>query len=88
MERATTDEDFRAKLLDDPAGAIGEALDVAVPSGLNVQVHEETADTAHIVLPPPNRLSEADMRHAAGGLGDPGDPDKPPKDGGRTNSFW
>ena len=88
VDRATTDQDFRARLLEDPTGAIGEALDVTMPTGLKVEVHEESADTAHIVLPPPSQLSEADMRHAAGGLGDAGDPDKPPKDGGRTNSFW
>lgn len=76
-DKAATDADFRAKLIEDPAGAIGQELGVTLPRRLKVEVHEETADVAHLVLPPASRLSEAEMRQAAGGTEDAYDPTKP-----------
>ena len=76
-DKAGTDDDFRARLLDDPKGAIGDELGVTLPAGFKVEVHEEAANVAHLVLPPSSRLSEADMRQAAGGTEDAYDPSKP-----------
>jgi len=42
-------------------------LGVKLPEGFDVEVHEEDGTKAHIVLPPSSRLSEADLRTAAGG---------------------
>ena len=66
-ERAAEDGAFRALLLADPVAAINEELGLTIPPGFTVAVHEETADTSHLVLPPAARLSEGDLEQAAGG---------------------
>ena len=65
--KATEDADFRARLLRDPKGAIGEELGVTIPAALSIEVHEEAPDTAHLVLPPDSRLNEGDLHAVAGG---------------------
>ena len=65
--KARTDTEFRARLLSDPKGAIGDALGVTVPEAMAVEVHEEDATTRHLVLPPSSRLSEGDLQAVAGG---------------------
>ena len=67
-DRAAADAEFRARLLDDPKGAIGDELGVTLPDGFKVEVHEEGADVAHIVLPPSGNLSPDELRAAAGGI--------------------
>ena len=67
IEKAITDEAFRARLLADPHAAIKEELGVTVPPGFTVKVHEDLADTSHLVLPPVAYLTEAEMQQAAGG---------------------
>ena len=68
MEKATADEAFRARLLSDPKAAIEEELGVTIPASLSIKVHEESGTTAHLVLPPDNKLSEGDLRAVAGGF--------------------
>ena len=68
MEKATADEAFRARLLSDPKGAIEEELGLAVPASMSIEVHEESAGTAHLILPPDSKLSESDLRAVAGGF--------------------
>ncbi len=63
--KASEDADFRAFLLSDPKGAIGQELGVAIPASLSVQVHEESATTAHLVLPLSSRLSESALQEVA-----------------------
>ena len=65
--KAGADEGFRARLLADPKGAFGDELGVNLPEALAVEVHEESAVTRHLVLPPSSRLSEADLRAVSGG---------------------
>ena len=65
--KAGTDEGFRARLLADPKGAIGDELGVSLPAGLAVEVHEDDAVTRHLVLPPSSRLSEGDLQAVSGG---------------------
>ena len=67
--KATEDADFRARLLSDPKGAIGQELGVAIPASLSVEVHEESGTAAHLVLPPDSKLGESDLRKVAGGYG-------------------
>ena len=67
IERATEDETFRARLLSDPKAAVHEELGLRIPAGYTVQVHEEAADTGHLVLPPSAQLDEAALGQAAGG---------------------
>ena len=67
--RAVEDEDFRARLLADPKAVIEEELDLSIPDGFNVHIHEENATNVHMVLPPSAALAEQDMQAAAGGSG-------------------
>ena len=67
VARAVEDGAFRAHLLSDPKRAVEKELDIAIPEGFTVKVHEESATTAHLVLPPPARLSEDELAAAAGG---------------------
>ena len=67
VDKATTDEAFRAQLIADPKAAIKEELGLALPPEFTVKVHEEQADTSHMVLPPPAALGEEDLERAAGG---------------------
>ncbi len=68
VERATVDEEFRARLLAEPKAAIEEELGVKIPDGFTVEVHEDVEDTSHLVLPPPASLGESELSRAAGGL--------------------
>ena len=65
--RAANDDSFRARLTTDPRAAIKEALNVDVPDSMTVKVHEETALSAHLVLPPSAGLTEADLEGIAAG---------------------
>ena len=67
--KAVEDEEFRSRLLKDPRAVIEDELDVSIPDGLDIQVHEDTATTSHFVIPPSARLAEEDMRAVAGGGG-------------------
>jgi len=51
IEKAWTDSAFKSRLLADPKSAIEEAFGVKIPSGLKLQVLEETDDTYYLVLP-------------------------------------
>ncbi len=66
-DKAAGDAEFRARLLGDPKGALEEELGVAIPASLSIEVHEESAGTAHLVLPPDSKLSEGDLQAVAGG---------------------
>ena len=67
IDKATTDEDFRARLIADPNAAIKDELNLTVPAGFSIKVHEDVADTSHLVLPPLARLEKAEIEKAAGG---------------------
>ena len=68
LEKAAEDEAFRARLLADPKAAVRDELGLEVPAGFSIEVHEEAADTTHLVLPPPARLDEAELIRASGGV--------------------
>lgn len=65
--KAVEDEEFRSRLLADPKAVIEEELDLSIPDGLDIQVHEDTSTTSHFVIPPSAKLAEEDMRAVAGG---------------------
>ena len=65
--KANEDADFRARLLSNPKDAIQQAVGVTVPEGFTIKVHEEDSMTAHLVLPPTNKLSSAELSAVAGG---------------------
>ena len=64
--RAAADDGFRTRLTADPKAAVKEAPGVDLPESLTVHVHEETALSAHIVLPPMALLDVDDFEVAAG----------------------
>jgi hypothetical protein len=58
--RAWQDEAFRDELLRDPRGVVERELGVRLPEHLKLNVHEETADELHFILPPrPAALQDA-----------------------------
>ena len=69
LTRADEDSDFRASLIADPKAAISAEIGVPIPDGFDVAVHEDSATTAHLVLPPSPALTEADLTLVAGGRG-------------------
>ncbi len=74
--RAWADDDFKRRLLADPAEVL-EEYDLTPPAGLRVEVHEEpaavppsTEDVLHLVLPvkpSQDELSEDDLCGVGGG---------------------
>ena len=68
IEKATADREFRNQLMADPKTAIEAETGLTVPSEFNVEVHQDTATTGHLILPPSAELGEADLAQAAGGI--------------------
>ena len=68
LGKAEEDSDFRAHLIADPRAAISTEVGSTIPEGFNVVVHEDSATTAHLVLPPSPKLSEAELEEATGGI--------------------
>ena len=69
IEKAVEDETFRARLLADPKAAVQDELGIEAPEDFTLMVHEETANTSHLVLPPSAKLDEVALAQAAGGRG-------------------
>lgn len=51
IERAGEDPDFRAQLTADPKAAVRQEFGVEVPDFVNIQVHEQSLNDLHLVLP-------------------------------------
>ena len=66
LKKAAEDSEFRARLLADPKAAIAAETGQPIPDGLEVVVHEDSANTAHLVLPSSGKLSEAELESLAG----------------------
>ena len=66
-EKAQVDDDFRSRLLSMPKEAIKQELDISIPDYIDVRVHEESAEVAHLVLPPHPKLDETQLSSIAGG---------------------
>ncbi len=67
LNRASEDGEFRARLIADPKAAIASEVGATIPEGFDVAVHEDSATTFHLVLPPSPQLTEAEMEAVAGG---------------------
>ena len=65
--KAAEDNDFRALLIADPRAAIASEVGTDIPEGFDVMVHEDSATTVHLVLPPSPVLTEAELEAVAGG---------------------
>jgi hypothetical protein len=49
--RAVRDEEFRQALIRDPAATLEREYGAKIPEGVTIQVHEETDDLVHLVVP-------------------------------------
>jgi len=68
VARANESEDFRKRLVADPKSVISAEFGVSIPEGFNVQVHEDSATTAHMALPMTDRISEEELAEIAAGV--------------------
>ena len=67
LGKAAEDSDFRARLIADPKAVISAETGQTIPDGFDVVVHEDSAATAHLVLPPSSTMSETDLELVVGG---------------------
>lgn len=67
IEKATTDDTFRTRLIADPKAALEEELGLTIPDGFKIKVHQDRVDTSHMVLPSATQLAPADLEPASGG---------------------
>lgn len=68
VTRASSDEDFRARLIADPHAAIADELGEPLPGGLEVEVVEEVPGKLMLVLPAASdALSDEELDAVAGG---------------------
>jgi hypothetical protein len=67
LSKAEEDGEFRALLIADPKTAISSETGKSLPDSFDVVVHEDSATTAHLVLPPSPELTEAELEAVAGG---------------------
>lgn len=69
VARAMKDEAWRQALLTNPNPLIEEVVGIRVPRGVTVVVHEDTATTINVVLPPRQlpavEVSDEEIREAA-----------------------
>ncbi|MCY3695312.1 MAG: hypothetical protein OXG77_08900 [Chloroflexi bacterium] len=65
--RAARDSGFRERLRRNPKETIAKEFGVTLAEGHEVHVHEESYSATHLVLPPPNKLSEAEREEARTG---------------------
>ena len=65
-QKASADGEFRAQLIADPRGTIEQELGTAIPDSVQIHIHEDGAESAHLVLPPSPELSEAQLGQIAG----------------------
>ena len=66
-DRAGEDADFRAELVADPRAVISRELDIEVPDGIDLHIHENDMENVHLTLPAFPQLDEEQLEHIAGG---------------------
>jgi len=73
VARAWADEGFRERLKADPRAAVAEETGIELPGAIQIDVLEETAEKAYLVIPV-NRvgISEEQLDAASGGYCAPG----------------
>ena len=67
IAKASRDEHFRRALVADPVGTVNAEIGGRLPEDLDVEVHEESHETLHLVLPAPMELTGAELEGVAGG---------------------
>jgi hypothetical protein len=59
VAKAWADDAFKAALIADPRATLAQE-GIALPAGLTLKVLENTADTLHVILPPPPSAALSD----------------------------
>ena len=69
--KALKDSTFREQLLNDPKGAIGQELGIALPDHLSVKIVEEKENEVYLVIPAKadqqDELTPAELESVSGG---------------------
>jgi hypothetical protein len=71
IDRAEKDSNFRKLLISNPREAVKSEVGVEIPSGLDIQVLEETDQKIYLVLPRESvesELSDDQLESVAGGV--------------------
>jgi hypothetical protein len=68
LMKANQDEATRSRLMENPRLVLDE-LSMSIPEGMDVEFHQNTSETFHLVFPPdPNQaLADEDLIAVAGG---------------------
>lgn len=66
VARAAEDDAFRSQLMAEPKATIKREFDIDVPEDVEIQVHEDSSNTAHLVLPNNATLTEVELARVAG----------------------
>lgn len=66
VARASSDDDFRAKLTADPRAVLTEA-GINVPEGKTINVVQNTANESYLVLPDPETAGDELLTRSSGG---------------------
>ena len=61
IAKAQAEPEFRAQLVADPKATIEGLSGLELPKTINIQVHEDSATTFHLVLPPSGKLAEEEL---------------------------
>ena len=61
LTKSEEDGDFRSRPIAGPKAAILSEIGTVIPGGLGTAAHEDSAATAHLVLPPSAELTEANL---------------------------
>lgn len=68
--RVLRDDEFRDELLRNPVVTLQREYGIGFPEGISVQVHEETDDVFHLVVPgrpsAPTKVSDEQLRQVSG----------------------
>ena len=61
IAKAQAEPEFRAQLVADPKAAIEGLSGSQIPAAIDIQVHEDSATSFHLVLPPSGKLTEDEL---------------------------
>jgi hypothetical protein len=72
IDRAMKDANFRQSLIDNPKATLEKECNLKMPDYLKIEVHEDTHDVRHIVIPGAEwknvELSDSELQAVAGGV--------------------
>ena len=89
LDRAAGSASFRARLLEDPAAAIGEETGFSVPRGLSIAAQDDPAEGLQVTVSGATSLSDAELTGIVGGSGgDDDDPWYPYESEAEANAAW